>query len=163
MLRRSSVSLDKFKEHYHRVNLPRRIVLAHHIKREQRRLAKATQQKQAADAQAAAKLRNEKFAPEVPYRYNRWWVNAGHEFVHQYAYIEDPDVIEERRRALPACPTKEDIWKTPQKTTFLPFMPFIKVVDYGKDPDAKLLKPVNIPRWKEYMMRTKPVVPRTWY
>ena len=48
-------------------------------------------------------------------------------------------------------------------TTFLPFEPFIKVVDYAKDPDAKNLKPINIPRWKSFMTRSTPTVPRTWY
>lgn len=98
----------------------------------------------------------------MPYSYNRWWVTNDHEFVHQFAFIEDPDVIRERRSALPVI-TKENLWKEPQQTYFMPFAPFVRIVDYAKDPDAKFLKPVNVPRWKDYMQRRKPVIPRTWY
>jgi hypothetical protein len=98
----------------------------------------------------------------VPYKYNRWWVSNNHEFVHQYAFVEDPEVTKQKRATLPAV-TSENIWKEPQRSFFMPFAPFIKVVDYPKDPDAKLLKPINVPRWKDYMQRLKPVVPRTWY
>ncbi|KEG15278.1 hypothetical protein DQ04_00121100 [Trypanosoma grayi] len=143
MLRRSTIAADSFKEHYHRVHLPRRLALQRYIRQQGLRNKAKTQQ-------------------EVPYRYNRWWVNADHEFVHQYAFVEDPEVTKAKREALPPV-TKENIWKEPQQTFFLPFAPYIRVVDYPKDPDAKFLKPVNVPRWKDYMQRTKPVVPRTWY
>ncbi|ORC90525.1 uncharacterized protein TM35_000083230 [Trypanosoma theileri] len=149
MLRRSPLIADSFKEHYHRVHLPRRLALQRHIRqqtiRQQKEKQTQTQQQQ-----------------EVPYKYNRWWVNADHEFVHQHAFVEDPEVTKAKREVLPPV-TKENIWKEPQQTFFMPFAPYIRVVDYPKDPDAKFLKPVNIPRWKDYMQRTKPVIPRTWY
>ncbi|KAF8288066.1 hypothetical protein TcG_12283 [Trypanosoma cruzi] len=143
MLRRSALVTDSFKEHYHRVHLPRRLALQRYIRQQ-------TLRKQA------------KTEPEVPYKYNRWWVNADHEFVHQHAFVEDPEVTRAKRELLPPV-TKENIWKDPQKTFFMPFAPYIRVVDYPKDPDSKFMKPVNVPRWKDYMQRTKPVVPRTWY
>ncbi|KAH9578297.1 hypothetical protein LSM04_000852 [Trypanosoma melophagium] len=146
MLRRSAVLSDSFKEHYHRVHLPRRIALQRYIRQQQQK----EQQKQ------------QQGGGEVPYKYNRWWVNADHEFVHQHAFVEDPAVTRAKREVLPPV-TKENIWKEPQQTFFMPFAPYIRVVDYPKDPDAKFLKPVNIPRWKDYMQRTKPVIPRTWY
>lgn len=140
MLRRSCSALDSFKEHYHRVHLPRRIAFKQHCERQ-----KASQS-----------------ADTVPYKYNRWWVTNDHEFVHQFSVVEDPDVTLEKRRTLPPV-TKEDIWKEPQRPSFLPFSPFVHVAEYKSDPDAKFMKPINIPRWKDYMQRTKPVVPRTWY
>nr|CCC94182.1 conserved hypothetical protein [Trypanosoma congolense IL3000] len=146
MLRYTIILSDTFKEHYHRVHLPRRLALQRHVRQERFRSAG----------------RGNKAPEEVPYKYNRWWVNADHEFVHQYAFVEDPEVTKAKREALPPV-TRENIWKEPQQTFFMPFAPYIRVVDYPKDPDAKFLKPVNIPRWKDYMQRTKPVVPRTWY
>ena len=97
-----------------------------------------------------------------PYKYNRWWVNNHADFVHQHAYVEDPDVIRERRRTTPSA-TTENLWKTSFEPHMMPFIPFIPVVDYPKDPDVKSLKPINVPRWKDYMVRHSPVVPRTWY
>nr|7AOI_Bc Chain Bc, mL95 [Trypanosoma brucei] len=137
---------DSFKEHYHRVHLPRRLALQRYARQQSLRNA----------AKGNVK------AEEVPYKYNRWWVNEEHEFVHQYAFVEDPEVTKAKRETLPPV-TRENIWKEPQQTFFLPFAPYVRVVDYPKDPDAKFLKPVNIPRWKDYMQRTKPVIPRTWY
>jgi hypothetical protein len=150
MLRRSSTCLENFREHYHRLHLPRRIALQRYVAREER---KRSVSPKAPTGGAAA---------TVPYKYNRWWVNNDHAFVHQYAVVEDPQVTQEKRTRLPTA-TSENIWKNPQSTFFLPFAPFIKVVDYPKDPDSKFLKPVNVPRWKDYMNRSKPVVPRTWY
>lgn len=97
-----------------------------------------------------------------PHRYNRWFASNELQFVHQHQIIEDPEVTAERRRLLPP-PTKEDAWRRPHKPTFDPLLPFVRVMDYPKDPDAKHLTPVNIPRWKEYMLRSKPMLPRTWY
>jgi hypothetical protein len=101
-------------------------------------------------------------AKEEPYRYNRWWVNNEMDFIHQYAYIEDPAITHQRRTVLPPA-TTEAIWRKPHEPIFLPMVPFVKVVDYAKDPDAKNTVPFNIPRWKDYMVRSKPMVPRTWY
>ncbi|CAD2217793.1 hypothetical protein AGDE_02173 [Angomonas deanei] len=145
MFTRSVVVRDSFKEHYHRVHLPRRLELQRYKRKEAGRLAKEGNKTET-----------------VPYKYNRWWVSNDHEFIHQFSFTEDPDVVRERRNTLPVV-TRDNIWKEPQKTYFMPFAPFIKVVDYAKDADTKFLKPVNIPRWKDYMQRTKPVVPRTWY
>ncbi|KAG8346388.1 hypothetical protein TRVL_02778 [Trypanosoma vivax] len=156
MLRRSSPLLDSFKEHYHRVHLPRRLALQRYIR--QQRLREASGK---ACINGTEKNCN-KSLEEVPYKYNRWWVNEDHEFVHQYAVVEDPLVTRAKREALPPV-TKENIWKDPQQTFFLPFAPYIRVMDYPNDPDSKFLRPVNVPRWKDYMQRTKPVVPRTWY
>lgn len=158
MLRRSAVLADSFKEHYHRVHLPRRLALQRYMKREEARLSKQKSKSAAGAAATAAGTP----PGEVTYQYNRWWVSNDHEFVHQFAFVEDPDVTREKRTTLPLV-TKENIWKEPQQTYFLPFAPFVRVVDYAKDPDTKFLKPVNIPRWKDYMQRTKPIVPRTWY
>lgn len=146
MLRRSPLVLENFRELYHRIHLPRRVALQRHLAREEKK--RSTTTGTAANPQ--------------PYKYNRWWVNNDHSFVHQYAVVEDPLVAQEKRTKLPAA-TSENVWKTPHSPFFLPFAPFIKVVDYPKDDDAKFLKPVNIPRWKDYMHRSKPVVPRTWY
>ena len=147
MLRRQALLLDTFKEHYHRVHLPRRIALQRHVKNEERKKVKANKWSG---------------VPEQAYKYNRWWVNNSHEFVHQYAVVEDPDVTREKKIKLPSV-TAENIWKEPHNPFFLPFSPFIRVVDYGKDPDAQFLKPTTVPRWKDYMFRSQPVVPRTWY
>lgn len=162
MLRRSAVLADSFKEHYHRVHLPRRLALQRYMKREESRLSRQKKSTAAAGVASAGAASAGLQPGEVPYKYNRWWVSNDHEFVHQFAFVEDPDVTKERRASLPLV-TKENIWKEPQQTFFLPFAPFVRVVDYAKDPDVKFLTPVNIPRWKDYMQRTKPVVPRTWY
>lgn len=163
MLRRSCALADSFKEHYHRVHLPRRLALQRYVKREEARLSKQRSKAGDSSSGTAAAASVAALQPgEVPYKYNRWWVSNDHEFVHQFAFVEDPDVTREKRTTLPLV-TKENIWKEPQQSFFLPFAPFVRVVDYAKDPDTKFLKPVNIPRWKDYMQRTKPVVPRTWY
>lgn len=153
MLRHTVLLLDSFKEHYHRVHLPRRLALQRYIRNQELARRKSGTSTEGGGSSTAG---------EVPYRYNRWWVSNDHEFVHQFAFVEDPDVTKQKRETLPIV-TREDIWREPQKTYFMPFAPFIKIVDYAKDADAKFLKPVNIPRWKDYMQRTKPVVPRTWY
>ncbi|CCW66173.1 unnamed protein product [Phytomonas sp. Hart1] len=160
MLRRSTKVLDSFKEHYHRVHLPRRIALQRYKRREQDRLRKAPHAADTGLANSGHDSPNT--SGEIPYKYNRWWVTNDHEFLHQFAVVEDPDVVRERRTTLPQV-TKENIWREPQQPFFMPFAPFIKVVDYANDPDTKFLRPVNVPRWKDYMQRTKPVVPRTWY
>lgn len=152
MLRRTVVGLENFREHYHRVHLPRRIALQRHVAREDRKRTSAV----------AGQNSSNGGVQQSAYKYNRWWVNNDHAFVHQHAVIEDPSVAQEKRTKLPAA-TSENVWKEPQSPFFLPFAPFIKVVDYPKDSDSKFLKPVNIPRWKDYMNRSKPVVPRTWY
>eukprot|EP00796_Vickermania_ingenoplastis_P004518 gene4518-3305_t len=142
MLQFSRVVLDSFKEHYHRVNLPRRLALNRYCR---------TQKK-----------KQNSTGEDVPYKYNRWWVTNDHEFVHQFAFVEDPDVTRDKRQAMPPV-TRESVWREPQHPFFLPFAPYVKVVEYKSDPDAKFMKPINIPRWKDYMQRSKPVVPRTWY
>lgn len=164
MLRRQPVLLDTIKDAYHRINLPRRLELAHFLRRQHVRKAAAAGVKGGADEKTS--IINQSESPEHHYKYNRWMVNNEHAFVHQHAYVEDPDVIRDRKTnlgSLAANVTKEDLWKKPQLTTFLPFEPYIKVVDYAKDPDAKNLKPINIPRWKSFMTRSTPTVPRTWY
>lgn len=148
--------LDSFKEHYHRVHLPRRLALQRYTKQQQR-LKKAP----ASGSDAVAGSSNSQTA-EVAYKYNRWWVSNDHEFVHQHSFVEDPEVTREKRNALPPV-TRDNLWKEPQSPFFLPFAPFVKVTEYKSDPDAKFMKPINVPRWKDYMQRTKPVVPRTWY
>ena len=164
MLRRQPVLLDTIKDAYHRINLPRRLELAQFIRRQH---VKKTTNAKKGNAAAAASGENAKVEDgNHHYKYNRWMVNNEHAFVHQQAFIEDPAVIRDRRTnltSLAANVTKEDLWKKPMMTTFLPFEPFIKVVDYAKDPDAKNLKPINIPRWKSFMTRSTPTVPRTWY
>lgn len=151
MFRCCVVLLDSFKEHYHRVHLPRRLALQRFVRQEQKRRSKANHSSLDSSTSTA-----------VPYKYNRWWVSNDHEFVHQHAYVEDPHVTKEKRNVLPNI-TRDNIWQEPQSPFFLPFAPFVKVAEYKTDPDAKFLKPINVPRWKDYMQRTKPVVPRTWY
>jgi hypothetical protein len=154
MLRARSLLLDTFKEHYHRVHLPRRIALQRHVRNEER---KAHKNNTAATSSSGGTV-----AVTQPYKYNRWWVSNDHAFVHQYAVIEDPEVTREKKSKIPTV-TSENIWKEPHNPYFMPFVPFIRVVDYGKDPDAQFLKPTTVPRWKDYMFRNKPIVPRTWY
>mmetsp|Transcript_18368 Transcript_18368/g.21150 ORF Transcript_18368/g.21150 Transcript_18368/m.21150 type:complete len:162 (+) Transcript_18368:115-600(+) len=161
MLRRTIPTLENTREFYHRVHLPRRIALQRHIRAEERKLAKRRGEA-SSSATSSAATPAASSSQVIPYKYNRWWVSNDHAFVHQYAVVEDPEVTRERREKLP-MPTAENTWKEPQSPFFLPFAPFIRVVDYPKDADAKFLKPVNIPRWKDYMNRAKPVVPRTWY
>ena len=84
------------------------------------------------------------------------------EFVHQTHVIEDPEVIMRRRTSLPE-PTADDKWKKPMSPFFEPLKPFVDVKDFPKDPDVKQLKPATIPRWKDFMQRSSPMVPRTWY
>lgn len=153
-MQRSRQLLENTREFYHRVHLPRRVELQRHIRREERNLAKRRATGDSAAPSPSSQVQ--------PYKYNRWWVSNKHAFVHQYAVVEDPEVTREKRVKLPVA-TAENIWKESQSPFFLPFAPFIRVVDYPKDPDAKFLKPVNVPRWKDYMARFKPVVPRTWY
>jgi hypothetical protein len=152
MLRQRACLLDTFKEHFHRVALPRRIALQRHVRNEERKAQKA----------ASASNSSVSGTPVHSYKYNRYWVTNNHEFMHQYAVVEDPDVTREKKIKIPTV-TSEKIWKEPHSPYFLPFVPFIRVVDYGKDPDAQFLKPTTVPRWKDYMFRNKPVVPRTWY
>jgi hypothetical protein len=99
---------------------------------------------------------------EVNHKYNRFFVNDDWEFVAQQAFTEDPAVSAKRRATLPE-PTKAELWKTARSPAFQPFAPMSKVVDYAKDPDFKLLKPTNLPRHKDFMVRFKPSIPRTWY
>lgn len=154
MLRRHAFLLDSFKEHYHRVHLPRRVALQRYVRNEERKRQKTSN---VSSSEGSADV-----GGAQTYKYNRWWVSNKHEFVHQYAVVEDPEVAREKRKALPSV-TAENVWRDPHKATFLPFAPFARVVDYGKDPDAQFLKPTTVPRWKDYMMRSKPTVPRTWY
>ena len=105
---------------------------------------------------------SESSAPIVKVRQNRWWVSANGEFIEQMHVIEDPRVIERRKRTLPD-PTKEDLWKRNQCPFFTPFEPFVKVMNYPDDPDAKHLYSATIPKWKDFMKRTQPPIPRTWY
>lgn len=151
MLSHRSVLLDSFKEHYHRVHLPRRLALQRFVRQEKK-----------FNSKIANRSSNCSSSSVVPYKYNRWWVSNDHEFLHQHAFVEDPDVTREKRSTLPNV-TRDNIWQEPQSPFFLPFAPFVKVAEYKTDPDAKFMKPINVPRWKDYMQRTKPVVPRTWY
>ena len=98
----------------------------------------------------------------VPHKYNRFFVNESWDFVSTDVVVEDPDVTAQRRATLPD-PTDANLWKNPRAPFFEPFAPFLRIVDYGKDPDFKYMKPTNVPRWKDFMLRKKPVVPRTWY
>ena len=100
--------------------------------------------------------------PTARYRYNRWWVSNSGDFVEQIHVFEDPRVIERRRTQLPD-PTHEDLWRKNQCPFFTPFEPFVKVMDYPDDPDAKHLYSATIPKWKDFMKRTRPPIPRTWY
>ena len=165
MLRRSNVALyhgENWRGHYHRINIPRREALKRYREKlERTKAANAAAGITTADQTQSARVRQE-FQPEQPYKYNRWWVNNDLEFVHQHAVVEDPVVAAERRERLPKTATEAD-WKKPHKPTFDHLLPFVKVVDYPKDPDAKSATPVNVPRWKDYMLRKDPVVPRTWY
>ena len=156
MLRRTPASLETWRAHYHRVRRPRTLAVERH--REQLELQKARQAAKGKTGAAAAAIN----VPEKTYRYNRWWVGDNNEFVHQTHVIEDPEVIMRRRAALPE-PTADDKWKTPMSPFFEPLRPFVDVKDFPKDPDVKMLKPATIPRWKEFMLRRSPMVPRTWY
>jgi hypothetical protein len=147
------------------------------VRRAERRIERRQQKHQAAAANAAngagssnstttasgaADFARTAGASGVPYQYNRFFVNEQFDFVPTEVVAEDPAIIEQRRTLLPE-PTKEDTWRTPQKPMFEPLVPFLRIADYSKDPDVKLLKPINVPRWKDFMHRSKPVVPRTWY
>ncbi|KNH09520.1 tRNA/rRNA methyltransferase [Perkinsela sp. CCAP 1560/4] len=105
------------------------------------------------------------YIPKVPThkaRYNKWWVSNNGDFVEQFQIIEDPRVIERRQTTLPD-PTHENLWKKNQCPFFTPFDPYVKVVNYPKDPDAKHLYSATIPKWKDFMTRKTPPLPRTWY
>jgi hypothetical protein len=153
MLRRTAIATESWRAHYHRVRQPR--TLAVHRLRERLELQKAREV-------AKAKGEGAPSVPTVPYRYNRWWVGDNAAFVHQTHVIEDPETIMRRRASLPE-PTAADKWKKPMNPFFEPLKPFVDVVDYPKDPDVKFMKPATIPRWKDFMARDKPMVPRTWY
>ena len=158
MLRRSQASLETWRARYHRIGAPRRLALQRH--REHLELQKAREAaKGARPGSAAAATIN---VPEKTYRYNRWWADENSNFVHQAHVIEDPEVIMRRRTSLPE-PTADDKWKKPMKPFFEPLKPYVDVKDFPKDPDVKQLKPATIPRWKDFMMRQQPMVPRTWY
>lgn len=159
MLRRGQVLLE-FKQTYHRIHLPRRINLEHHLRRLRTKEANKAQKTEGKGKGGNVKLDGQNI--QEPYKYNRWWVTNNSEFLHQHAYVEDPEVIRDRRMSTPD-PTSEKLWKTPFEPHMMPFVPYIPVVDYPKDPDVKNLKPINVPRWKDYMFRHTPVVPRTWY
>lgn len=164
-MRRTLCCHESFKENYHRVQLPRRILLARHIRKEEQRLPRASSNTLPDVSSAVHNNRpalREK-AKDIPYKYNRWWVTNEHEFVHQYAFIEDPEVTRERRRLLDSRATAEELWRKPHAPVFLPFTPHVPAVDTTKDPDAAFLKPTNLPKWKDYIVRENPVVPRTWY
>ena len=100
--------------------------------------------------------------PEQKARHNKWWVSNNGDFIEQMQVVEDPRVIERRRTTLPE-PTKESLWKGNQCPFFTPFDPHIKVVNYPNDPDAKHLYSATVPKWKDFMIRKTPPVPRTWY
>lgn len=158
MFRRQQVLLE-FKQDYHRIHLPRRVQLENYKRRQ---FLKQSTKMQKEEKKARLNPQLDGTNVERPYKYNRWWVSDHSQFVHQYAVVEDPETIRERRTTMPS-PTTENVWKTPFNPHMMPFIPFIPVVDYPKDPDVKSLKPINVPRWKDYMTRHGPVVPRTWY
>lgn len=188
MFRCSLVQLETWRALYHRYRTPRQSALQRYIVATERKLQKKQQEQQkfgsAAAAAAASSssssssskrshitasapdvsdyLSNKNVDHGVPHKYNRFWVNDEWNFVAQHAFTEDPDVVARRRAMLPE-PTETSLWKQPRTPYFEPFSPFLRIVDYAKDPDAKYMKPTNVPRWKEFMMRNKPVVPRTWY
>ena len=175
--------LETWRSHYHRLRIPRTWALNRHVRRVQRHgnvtgtpiapnrppllaargaTADTAVSLRANNGQAPADGKAAASHPPQKYRYNRWWVTERQEFLHQEAIVEDPEVIARRRHILPDA-TPEARWKTPHKPTMDMMLPFAKVVDYSKDPDTKFLKPLNVPRWKDFMIRSKPVVPRTWY
>ena len=190
MFRTSSIQLETWRAHYQRIRPPRHIRLTQYIKSVEKRRGRQQQNinnnnnnnnssnKTAANLLAGVSshsshvtapsgsppLHNSKQnAPgTVPHKYNRFFVNDQWNFVAQHQFVEDPEVAEKRRTTLPE-PTNENLWKTPRNPHFEPFAPFLKIVDYGKDPDFKYMKPTNVPRWKDFMLRFKPMVPRTWY
>ena len=105
------------------------------------------------------------YIPKVPTqkaRYNRWWVSNNGDFIEQIQVIEDPRVIERRQNTLPS-PTDENLWKKNQCPFFTPFDPYVKVVNYPSDSDAKHLYAATVPKWKDFMVRKSPPIPRTWY
>ena len=81
MFRQRPALLDTFKEHYHRVHLPRRIALQRHVRNEERKAQKSAASSSAASTGVATQT----------YKYNRWWVNNDHKFVHIDAVVEDPE------------------------------------------------------------------------
>jgi hypothetical protein len=168
MLRQTARCLENWRSHYHRLRVPRSIVLKRHVKREEMRhardAARASAGSTSGGSGGAAVPDYNSIGSNAPvsYKYNRWFVNERHEFVATEAVVEDPDVVQQRRTALPE-PTAEDTWKKPHSPFFEPLVPFIRVMDYPKDADVKYLKPTNIPRWKDFMARSKPMIPRTWY
>ena len=191
MLRRSSASLTVWRVRYHRARLPRAHALRLHkeklaadaAKRDAAAAASAAGSSNGAPAPSESLLpgfARSEMAPQT-YKYNRFFVNHELQFIAQEHIVEDPAVIHRRRTQLEVAGSGEDkkpgadaaaasqvgtpekLWRTPHQPWMDPLLPFIRVLDYPKDPDAKYLKPTNIPRWKDFMMRKSPSVPRTWY
>ena len=154
MIRFSAVHRESWRAHYHRVRVPRTLALSRFRDRVEMAQARTTAKEAGAAVVPAV--------PEKTYRYNRWWVGDKNEFIHQHHVIEDPEIVARRRASLPE-PTASDLWKTPKKPFFEPLVPFVDIKDFPKDPDVKFLKPATVPRWKDFMMRKRPMVPRTWY
>ena len=142
MLRVTRRVLENWREEFHRIHGPRRVALTKWL---------------AARDEAKSK-------PATAFaRPNRWWVSNNGDFIEQVQVIEDPRVIERIRTTLPD-PTHEDLWKKNQCPTFTPFEALHqKVIDYPEDPDAKHLYATNLPKWKDFMKRNRPPLPRTWY
>ena len=189
MFRTSAIQRESWRAHYQRIRTPRHVRLVQHIKSIERKRGRQMAAAAASTGNVnntsnnkdnlmgvssfsshvtapsgAPPLQNVKQnAPgTVPHKYNRFFVNDQWNFVAQHQFVEDPEVEMKRKTTLPE-PTNENLWKTPRNPHFEPFAPFLKIVDYGKDPDFKYMKPTNVPRWKDFMLRFKPMVPRTWY
>lgn len=172
MLRSSTVTLCAWRTRYHNTRLPRMYALRLH--KEKLVAAKEAEKRSAAAAAAAAAAtgsssgknnskKNSSLVPQHTYRYNKYHVSHELDFIAQVDVVEEESVVEDRKQNLTREPTPEKIWRTSHKPYMEPLVPFIRVLDYPKDPDVKSLKPTNIPRWKDFMFRKKPMVPRTWY
>ena len=167
MLRSTGVASCHWRTRYHNTRLPRMYALRLH---QEKLLAARDAQRRTGGAAASGNNNNSSSnmstsstTPQHHYRYNKYHVNHELDFIAQVDVVEEESVIEDRKRNLTREPTSEKIWRTAHKPYMEPLVPFIRVLDYPKDPDVKYLKPTNIPRWKDFMFRKKPMVPRTWY
>eukprot|EP00760_Papus_ankaliazontas_P011260 PhM_4_TR14695/c0_g1_i1/m.68328 len=165
MFCRTSVSRLNWRQLYHHQQAPRRRQLEKYLRRREDMKGILPAAEATRLARSPGDEENHARAPktDVNYRYNRWWVSNNGDFVEQVQVVEDPSVVLERKSRLSSTPTSPDVWKKAQKQSFTPIKPFIKVLESVSDSDAKHLYPTNVPKWKEFMYRTKPMIPRTWY
>ena len=191
MLRRTETALLPWRVRYHRSRLPRAHALRQHKEKLAGDKAKAAAAAAATGSQQKLAMGQPAPATELlpgfgatemetqTYKYNRHFVNHELQFIAQEHVVEDPRVIHRRKtqlevagsggkdgadaEAAASTGTPEKVWKTPHQPWMDPMLPFIRVLDFPKDPDVKYLKPTNIPRWKDFMTRSKPMTPRTWY